>query len=138
DLLLRLGDGLHGGYAESRRFDHQGGASMTTKAELHELVEALPDALTGEAARRLADLQEVRQLAAALKSRLSFDQLAELVAWLQEDLDPLERALLTAPFDDEPETDEERAAVAEAREDIAAGRVMSGAELRRSPAAQSA
>lgn len=40
-------------------------------------------------------------------------------------------ALRTAPFDDEPYTDEEREGVRKAREDVRAGRVMSTDELRR-------
>jgi hypothetical protein len=47
------------------------------------------------------------------------------------DFDPVLLAMLTAPLDDEPETDEERAAVAEAREDVAAGRLISHEEVRR-------
>lgn len=36
--------------------------------------------------------------------------------------DPVLRSLREAPLDDEPETDEERAAVAEGRDDVRAGR----------------
>jgi len=39
--------------------------------------------------------------------------------------------LRDAPIDDEPETEEERAAVAEAEADLAAGRVVSHEEIRR-------
>jgi len=39
--------------------------------------------------------------------------------------------ILTAPEDDEQETDEERAAVAEAREDLKEGRVVSLDEAKR-------
>ena len=45
--------------------------------------------------------------------------------------DPVLRALIEAPEDDEPETDEERAAVAEAYEDLAAGRVVSFEDVKR-------
>lgn len=45
--------------------------------------------------------------------------------------DPVLRALLTAPEDDEPETDEEREAVREALEDIAAGRLIPHEQVRR-------
>jgi hypothetical protein len=45
--------------------------------------------------------------------------------------DPLARALADAPLDDEPYTDEERAADAEALADVAAGRGVSTDELRR-------
>lgn len=45
--------------------------------------------------------------------------------------EPLLRRLWTAPYDDEPETEEERQAVAEAYEDISAGRVRPWEEVRR-------
>ena len=45
--------------------------------------------------------------------------------------DPLLRSLREAPMDDEPETPEEAAAVAEAREAIKRGEVISHEELRR-------
>jgi len=104
---------------------------MTTKAELHQLIDALPENQTEEAARRLAGLQDMEQLAATLKARLSFEQLCQLVAWLQEGFTPLERSLLTAPWDDEPETDEERAAVAEARAEFDRGEWLTTEEVRR-------
>jgi hypothetical protein len=104
---------------------------MTNKADLHRLVDALPDSLTDEAAHRLEELQDPEHLAEALKRRLTFDQLCELVAWLQGGLDPLERRLLIAPFDDEPAEPDEEAAIAEARKDLAGGRSASGAEVRR-------
>jgi hypothetical protein len=66
---------------------------MMTKAELHELVDALPDELADEAARRLK--------------------------------------ALAVPIDDEPVTEEDLAAIAEAREDIARGNVLTLAEWRR-------
>jgi hypothetical protein len=44
--------------------------------------------------------------------------------------DPVARALAAAPFDDEPETPEERAAVAEARAAVRDGDVVSLAEVR--------
>jgi hypothetical protein len=43
----------------------------------------------------------------------------------------LPRALREAPIDDEPESDVEHQLVKEAREDIAGGRVVSHAEIRR-------
>jgi hypothetical protein len=43
--------------------------------------------------------------------------------------DPILRSLREAPLDDEPETEEERLAVEEARRDIAAGRVYTLAEV---------
>lgn len=42
--------------------------------------------------------------------------------------DPVSRALAAAPFDDEPETDDERAAVQEARDEVERGDVVSAAE----------
>ncbi len=45
--------------------------------------------------------------------------------------DPVLRAFLNAPEDDEPESEEERAAVEEAYEDLKAGRVVSDEELKR-------
>ena len=45
--------------------------------------------------------------------------------YLRDSRDPVLTALLSAPEDDEPETDEERASVSEARQDIQAGRVVS-------------
>lgn len=57
---------------------------------------------------------------------------AEAVArFVRKLCDPLCRRLMEAPEDDEPETEEERAAVAEAWEDLRAGRVVSDEELRR-------
>ncbi len=104
---------------------------MTTKADLHRMIDALPEDLADAAARRLEDLQGPEQLAQLLKQRLTFDQLCELVAWLQEGLDPVERRLLTAPFDDEPETEEERESVAEAYEELRQGRLEDAADVRR-------
>jgi len=73
---------------------------MVTKAELHARIDALPDDLHDKAARRLDELG-----------------------------DPVLRAVLTAPLDDEPETDAEREAVAESYAAIRAGKVISNAEL---------
>ena len=75
---------------------------MTTKQALHHLVDAIPE----------SDLEAARQ---------ALEPLA----------DPFLLALPTAPLDDEPETDEERAAVAEAYEDLAHGRVRPWEEVRR-------
>jgi hypothetical protein len=44
---------------------------------------------------------------------------------------PVLRALLEAPLDDEPETEEERCAVQEAREELARGKVRTLEEVRR-------
>lgn len=104
---------------------------MTNKADLHRLIDTLPETLTDEAAYRLEELQDPEHLAQTLTRRLTFDQLSELVSWLQQGLDPVERRLLTAPFDDEPVGAEEQSAIAEARADLAAGRVVGGAGVRR-------
>ena len=79
---------------------------MVTKERLYQLVEALPEQRRETAARVL-----------------------EALAGLDED-EPLYTAE-TAPLDDEPETDEERSAVAEALEASARGEVVTTAELRR-------
>ena len=60
---------------------------MIARESVHQLLDELPDDILPEVARYLAALRD----------------------------DPLARLLLTAPIDDEPETDEERAAVAETR-----------------------
>jgi uncharacterized protein (DUF433 family) len=70
---------------------------MMTKEGLHQLIDALPESELDEAARLLAAL---------------------------ETTDPVLRALLLAPEDDEPETDEERAAVDEARQAARRGEVF--------------
>ena len=44
---------------------------------------------------------------------------------------PAVRAAREAPLDEEPETEEERAAVAEAWDDVRAGRVLPHAEVKR-------
>lgn len=76
---------------------------MNTKEHLHKLVDELPQGGI-EAARRYLE-------------------------YLRDAGDPLIRMLRQAPLDDETEDDEERAAVAEGRADIAAGRVVSHEEI---------
>ena len=78
---------------------------MTIKEELHRLVDELPENESHAAKRFLEYLRNMG--------------------------DPVLRAMLEAPEDDEPETEEERAAVAEAQEDFKAGRVVSHQELKR-------
>ena len=75
---------------------------MTTKEALHRLVDAIPQDGLDEARRALEPLA-----------------------------DPFLLALANAPIDDEPETEEERAAVAEAREASARGEVFTLEEVRR-------
>lgn len=77
------------------------------RKELHELIDTLPDSA----------VEKVRDL---IKER--FEGEAD---------DPVRRALDNAPIDDEPETPEEAAAVAEAREAIARGEVVSHDEMKR-------
>ena len=77
---------------------------MLTKERLHELVEAVPERDVATAARILEAL-------AGLAPGEPF--------YTTE----------TAPVDDEPETDEERLTIARGEADLAAGRVISAAEL---------
>ena len=69
---------------------------MTTKERLHRLVDELPEPELAQLEHRLQELQK-------------------------QAADPLFRALTDAPEDDELETEEERAAIAEARAAIARG-----------------
>jgi len=78
---------------------------MTTKQDLHKLVDNLPDSALSEAGRLLASLCH--------------------------DNDPVWKAAMEAPEDDEPLTDEDIKAIEEAREDIKHGRTISNEELRR-------
>jgi len=77
------------------------GGIMSTKETLHRLIDELPD---HEAERLLQALQPG---------------------------DPVARSLALAPIDDEPETAEEAAAVAEAREAVERGATLTTTELRR-------
>ncbi|MBI3965720.1 MAG: hypothetical protein HY329_08805 [Chloroflexi bacterium] len=85
----------------------------TTRTELHRLIEQLPD----EELDALREWLEARQLE-AFGRRQGFS--LELVT-----RDPVLRALAMAPFDDEEETDEERAEVAAAKEELARGEGIS-------------
>ena len=78
---------------------------MTTREALHRLIDKLPE----------HDLPRVERL---------------LESWYTQD-DPVLAALDAAPLDDEDETDEERAAVAEARRDAEQGDVFTLDEVRR-------
>jgi hypothetical protein len=64
-----------------------------------------------------------------LVDELDEDAAREALARLQDLLLP--HVLREAPIDDELETDEERQLVEEARQDLAAGRVVSHEEIRR-------
>jgi hypothetical protein len=79
---------------------------MTAREQLHRLVDELPNGELRAAQRYLVYLRNMGT-------------------------HPLLRTLMEAPLDDEPETDEERAAVAEAREAVARGELMSHEEVRR-------
>jgi hypothetical protein len=57
-----------------------------------------------------------REHAHELIERLAASQVAAVVGLLEAMLDPVSRAIRNAPVDDEPETEEERQAVAEATE----------------------
>jgi hypothetical protein len=73
-----------------------------TRSDLHRLLDAVPDDTLDQARRALEPLA-----------------------------DPFLLALASAPVDDEEETTAERAAVDEARDDIAAGRVRDWVDVRR-------
>lgn len=77
---------------------------MTSRDSPHHLIDTLPDTALDGAERYLTALQSD---------------------------DPVLRAALLAPYDDEPETEEERAAVDEALEDVRAGRLVSMQEIER-------
>lgn len=79
---------------------------MTTREELHRLIDALPESEWHAAHRFLEYLQD-------------------------RGTDPLLLALADAPEDDEPVTPEEEAAVREAYQAIARGEVVSLEEARR-------
>jgi hypothetical protein len=81
----------------------KGVVSMTTKTTLHQLIDTLPDTELEAAERYLLFLREMA--------------------------DPVRRALLTAPWDDEPETEEERKAVQEARDELARRETIPDADL---------
>jgi hypothetical protein len=78
---------------------------MSARDSLHRLIDELPES----------------ELAAAER----------FLHYLRATTDPVLRALLEAPPDDEPETEEERQAVQEAREELARGEVRTLEEVRR-------
>ena len=78
---------------------------MITKATLHQIIEELPES----------------ELVAARR----------FLAYLRDTVEPVRWALLTAPWDDEPETEDERQAVQEARNELARGEVYPLGEVRR-------
>jgi hypothetical protein len=76
---------------------------MTMKATLHQLIEELPES--------------------------EFLAATRFLAYLRDMADPVRRALLTAPWDDEPETEAERQAVQEAREELVRGDRIADTDL---------
>jgi hypothetical protein len=62
---------------------------------------------------------DARQHAHQLIDRLPETQLSALVGLLETIVDPIAAALRNAPIDDEPETEEEKQAAAEARDWLA-------------------
>ena len=78
---------------------------MTTKEQIHQLVEDLPD----------SDLETVKRVLEGLSALSS----ANLV----------KAALARAPIDDESVTDEEAQAIEEGERDVAAGRVVASDEV---------
>ena len=75
---------------------------MLTRDDLHQLLDTIPD-------------HELTTAATALEPLV----------------DPALWSLLTAPIDDEPETEEERTAIAEADEDIRQGRLIAHEDIKR-------
>lgn len=61
-------------------------------------------------------IADARQQAHQLIDRMPETQIFALVGLLEAIIDPVEHALRTAPIDDEPETEDEIRAVAEARD----------------------
>jgi hypothetical protein len=78
---------------------------MPTRDTLHRLIDELPESELGTAERFLH--------------------------YLYATTDPVLQALIEAPLDDEPETDDERQAVQEARAELARGEVRTLEEVRR-------
>ena len=60
-------------------------------------------------------MNDTREHAHQLIDRMPEAQLSGLVQFLETIVDPVAAVLRNAPLDDEPETDEEKVAVAEAR-----------------------
>ncbi len=86
-------------------------------------METRQTAATRDALHRLIDALPEQDLASA---RRAIEQLA----------DPFLLALANAPYDDEAESEEERAAVAEAVDDVAHGRTRPWADVRRELASE--
>lgn len=74
---------------------------MLTRDQLHQIIDLLPD-----------------------------DAISRASAAIEDIVDPVTRALLMAPMDDEPYTEEERAAVAEADAELARGEYLTHDEVK--------
>ena len=61
-------------------------------------------------------MSDARQHAHEIINHMSEPQLSTVIGLLEKFVDPVTLALLNAPIDDEPVTDEERAELAEAHE----------------------
>ena len=70
-----------------------------------------------------------KQQAHELIDRITTTQASAIVTLITAMLDPVERALANAPYDDEPVSEEEARDVAEARAAIARGEVISHEEV---------
>ena len=72
-----------------------------------------------------------REQAHELIDRMAPSQVSAVVGLLETMLDPVSRAIANAPYDDEPETEDERRAVAESKAWLAAhpGQTISHAEM---------
>ncbi len=95
---------LHAAGNPPRYIEMTAGIPPGTREELHAIVDALPD----------ADLAEARRLLTALTAS-----------------DPALRAARLAPLDDEPLTDEDRAAILEAEAGYRRGEWVTNEEMRR-------
>ncbi len=78
-------------------------------------------------AARTLDRAELHRLVDALRP----DALDEARAALERLADPVQLALLAAPVDDEPVTDEDRRDIAAAREEYRRGETLSNEDVRR-------
>ncbi len=77
----------------------------------------------------VANRTQLKRLVSELPDE-ELDAAYKFLRYLRDSHDPLIRAVLRAPLDDEPETEAERREVAEAKAEIAAGRVISHRALK--------
>lgn len=80
--------------------------------------------MTRDAIRQLVDDLDERDLPTA-------ERLLRALRDTEAETDPVLRSLENAPIDDEPETEEERAAVAEALQELREGKGIPHAEVKR-------